>query len=95
MRDQNESVGIAVKIVFEPVAGFQVEVVGGLVEQQQVGLCQQQLGQRNAHLPAAGELSVRRSPVGLGEAEAGEHGAHLRLQRVAVAGAEFGLRCAG
>ena len=61
-------------------------MVGRLVEQQQVGLCQQQLGQRDAHLPAAGEFFGLARPVCLAEAEAGEHGADLRVECVAVEG---------
>ncbi len=86
MRDEDVAEGIALEIVLEPVAGFKVEMVGGLVEQQQVGLGQQQLGQRDAHLPAAAELIGLARPVLLAEAEAGEHGAHLRIERVAVEG---------
>ena len=32
VRDEYVGVGVVVEVVFEPVAGFQVEVVGGLVE---------------------------------------------------------------
>ena len=93
MRHQHVGVGIGGQILFQPVAGFQVEVVGGLVEQQQVGLFEQQLGERDAHLPAAGELFGAAFPIALRKAEAAEHGAHLRFDGVAVARAElaFGL----
>ena len=67
-------------------------MVGGLVEQQQVGLFEQQLGQRDAHLPAAGELLGAALPIALAEAEAGEHGADLRFDGVAVARAELAFR---
>ena len=33
MRDEDVGVGVVVEVVFEPVAGFDVEMVGGLVEQ--------------------------------------------------------------
>ena len=56
VRDEDVAVGIAVQVVLEPVARLKVEMVGRLVEQQQARLCQQQLGQRDAHLPAAGKL---------------------------------------
>ena len=56
MRDQHVSVRIGSQILFQPVAGFEIEMVGRLVKQKQVGLVQQQLGQRDAHLPAAGKL---------------------------------------
>ena len=84
VRDEDVAEGISLEIVLEPVAGFQIEVVGGLVEQQQVGLGQQQLGQRDAHLPAAAELVGLPRPILFAEAEAGEHAAHLRVERVAV-----------
>ena len=66
-------------------------MIGGLVQQQQVRLFEQQLGQRDAHLPAAGEFFGAPGPVLLAEAQAVQHGAHLRFDRVAVAIAEFGV----
>jgi hypothetical protein len=56
VRDEHEGKRILQQILLQPVAGFEIEVVGGLVEQQQVGLFEQQLGERDAHLPAAGKL---------------------------------------
>ena len=45
---------------------------------------QQQLGERDAHLPAAGELFGAALPVFLREAEAAEDSADLRVERVDV-----------
>ena len=42
-------------MLLEPVDGLSVEVVGGLVEEQQVGRLEQQLAQRDAAALAAGE----------------------------------------
>jgi hypothetical protein len=53
VRDQNHRVRIRVQVLLEPVAGLEVEVIGRLVEQQQVRLAEQQLGERDPHLPAA------------------------------------------
>ena len=44
------------QVVLKPVARLEVEMVGRLIEQQQTRFCQQQLGERDAHLPSAGEL---------------------------------------
>ena len=66
-------------------------MVRRLVEQQQVRLLQQQLGQRDAHLPAAGELFGVALPVFLAEAQPAQHRAHLRVERVAVVRAEFAI----
>ncbi len=41
VRDQQEGVRIVLQIFFEPVARFEIKVIGRLVEQQQVGLLQQ------------------------------------------------------
>ncbi len=51
-------------------------------------LLQQQLGQGDAHLPAAGELLGGAFPVLLGESEAAQHGPDLRIQRVDVVDVE-------
>ena len=88
VRDQHVGEGILQQVLFQPVARFEIEMVRGLVEQQQVGLRQQQLGQRDAHLPAAGEFFGVARPVFLAEAEAVEHGADLRVERVAIVHAE-------
>ena len=66
MRDEDDGVRIGVQVLLEPVARLEIEMVGRLVEQQQVRLAEQQLGQRDPHLPAAGErlgrpLEVARS----------------------------------
>ena len=84
MRDEHVGVGVVVEVVFEPVAGFEVEVVGGLVEQQKRRFLEEEFRERDAHLPAAGELFGFALPVFLGEAEAAEDGADLRVEVVDV-----------
>ena len=53
--DGEDGARVARKVLFEPEDGFGVEVVGGLVEQEKVGLLQQQLAQRDAALLTTGE----------------------------------------
>ena len=53
VRNENHRVGIGAKIFLEPVASLEVEMVGRLVEQQQVRSSEQELGERDSHLPAA------------------------------------------
>ena len=48
----------------QPLDALEVQVVGGLVQEQQVGVAQEELGQRDAHLPAARELGARALKVG-------------------------------
>ena len=64
-------------------------MVGGLVQQQQVRLGQQQLAKRNAHLPAAGKLFRVARPVFLAKSQSVEHRADLRVQRIAVVHVEL------
>ena len=59
VRDEDDRVRIGAEILLEPVARLEIEVVGRLVEQQQVRTAEQQLGERDAHLPAAGERLAR------------------------------------
>ena len=92
VRDQDHGVRIAAQVLLEPVAGLEVEVVGRLVEQQQPRLAQQQLGQRQAHLPAAREMLGRQLEVRRREAEAAQDGRDAELDRVAVADPEALLR---
>ena len=78
----------------EPDDALDVEVVRRLVEQERVGALQKDLRERDAHLPAAGEVAdvavdeVRR------EAEAREDLPRPRLERVAVEGVEARLHLA-
>ncbi len=89
VRNQHDGVRIIRQVLLQPVAGFQIEVIGRFVEQQQVGLFEQQLGQRDAHLPAAGEFLGAALPVAFAEAEAAEDSTHLGFDGVAVARAEL------
>ena len=68
--DEQNGGGIGLQEVLQPQHRLQVEVVGGLVEQQQVGLREQQAGECHAHPPAAGEAVERTVLRFLVEAEA-------------------------
>ena len=85
VRDENHGVGIRNQERFEPVARVEVEVVRRLVEQQERRPAEQQLGQRDAHLPAAGERFDRLVEVGARESKAFEHLRHAQIDAVALA----------
>ena len=91
VRDQHTCVRIIVQVFFQPVAGLEVQVIGGLVEQQQVGLFQQQLSQGDAHLPAAGEFFRAAMPIGGGKSQTAQHHSRLRFKRISVAVLELGV----
>ena len=58
--DDDHGARIARQMVLEPQRAFEVEIVGGLVEQQEIGLGEQHGGERHAHAPAAGEFRAGR-----------------------------------
>ncbi len=62
-----------------------------LVQQQNIRLLEQQLGQRDAHLPAARELLGPAFPVLFSESQAIEHGPHLRLDRIPVVSTKLAI----
>ena len=60
MGDRDDRAGIILQMMFEPGHRFGVEMVGRLVEQQNVGLLQQQAAQGHTAALAAGENFHRR-----------------------------------
>ena len=56
MRHEDHAARVLLQELLEPRDAFRIEMVGRLVEQQDVGLRQQQLGQRHAAPLAAREL---------------------------------------
>jgi len=75
---------IVLEVAFEPFEGFDVEVVGGLVEKQQRGFAQQQLRQFDPHLPPAAELARGAAQVPLPESEPEENLLGPRLDAPAL-----------
>ena len=56
VRGHQQRTVIALQELLQPDQAFEVEMVGRLVEQHHVGPHQEDAGQRDAHLPAAGEF---------------------------------------
>jgi hypothetical protein len=71
--DHDETAAIAPQKRLEPHRGFEIEMVRRLVEQQQLGLGEQQRGERYPHTPAAGERVERLVLRLFRETEAGEN----------------------
>ena len=88
VRDEDHRVRIGTEILLEPVACFEIEVIRRLVEEQQVGAAEQQLGQRDAHLPSAGERLARTIGVVRTEAEAAQDRSDAEVHVVAIRQAE-------
>ena len=70
--DDQDRPAVGLEIGLQPQRGLQIEMVGRLVEQQQVGLGEQQRGQRHAHPPAPGEGRARLGLCCLAEAQSGK-----------------------
>ena len=83
VRDHDEGRWIALQIRLEPVARFEVEVVGGLIEQKEAGLLQEQFGQGYPHLPSPTELLAGPVPVASRKTQAVKHCPHSRIDCVA------------
>jgi hypothetical protein len=60
VRDHQQRAGVLEQPLLKPQHRVQVEVVGGLIEQQQVRRRHQRPGDVEAHAPAAGELPTGR-----------------------------------
>ena len=84
VRDEQQRAGIAREPVLEPQHGVEVEVIGGLVEQQQVRAAHQRLREIEPHAPAAGEARDRIAVARVGEAQSGEQRRGARARRVAA-----------
>ncbi len=94
MRDHQDGAGVVQQVALEPEQGDEIEVVGRLVEHQQIRLHDEELGEVGAHHPAAGIFAGGFREVLLLEAETGEDLLRLRLQLVAVERGELILRFA-
>ena len=83
--DENHGAGVGREKVFEPLDRDDVEVVGGLVEEEEVGASEEEFGEFDTHLPPPAELRHGAVEIGAFEAEAEED--FLRLF-AAAGGAE-------
>ena len=84
MRHDDDRALIGAQIILQPLHGVEVEVVGRLVQQQQVGLCQQQLAQLQPRALAAGEGGNRLLILRGGKAQSGQHALQAGAPGVAV-----------
>ena len=85
--DHQHGVRVAAEVIVEPERALEIEIIGRLVEQQEIRLREQDGGQRHAHAPAAREGGAR--PVlcfGI-EAEPMQDGGGARRRRI---GADIG-----
>jgi hypothetical protein len=72
VRDDDEAAGVTREIILEPEEGFEIEMVGRFVEEEEGGLGDEEAGEVGAHDPAAGETFSGFLGVAFFETEAGE-----------------------
>ena len=84
MADHDDGALVAAQKALEPLHRLKIQVVCGLVEHKHLGIADQQLCQRDAHLPAAGEVRGGLLDVAFLEAQAEQHAADLGLDGVAT-----------
>ena len=82
VRNEDEDVLVRLEFFFEPDAGLEVEVIGRLVEEQQMRLDEERSGQGDSHAPTAGKVLAALPLHLLGEAETLEDVASLGLGHV-------------
>ena len=84
MRGDEQRAAPPAEVLLEPLERVEVEVVGRLVEQQQVRIGDDQPGQRRPRLLAARQRGRRLRPLVAGEAEAGQRALDPLVERVAA-----------
>ena len=91
MTDEQQRAVVLEQELLEPLDRGDVEVVGGLVEQQQVGSSDERTPEQHASAPATRQRSVTRGAV---ELQMREHRRHALLHLPAVGGIERVLQAA-
>ena len=84
MRGDQQRTGSAPEVLLEPLEGVEVEVVGGLVEHQEVRIGDDEAGEGRSRLLAARQRGRWLGPFVAGEAEPGQRGVDPLVQRVAA-----------
>ena len=84
MRGHQKRAGVGLEELLEPDDRLDVEVVGRLIHKQHVGPPEQHARQRDPHFPAARKVPNVAVDLIVLEAEAVQHLAGLRLERIAA-----------
>src|SRR6266404_3401835 len=84
MADDDHRARIVREMVFKPQRAFEIEIVGRLVQQQEIGSPKQRGGERDAHSPAAGKFRTGPRLVGAGKPQAAENRSGAGGRRMGV-----------
>ena len=86
--DHQNGTGVALEVVFQPLHGGEVQMVGGLVQNEDVRLLEEELGQTETGQLTAGEDPHVLAPGILCKAHAGQHLLDVDVHVVAVGGVD-------
>ena len=92
VRDDEQGAGVGLQPALQPEHGVEIEVVGGLVEQQQLRRAHQRSGEIGAHAQSARELRDGAVDVGRREAETVEQPRSAAAGGIRAAMSEFGVQ---
>ena len=82
--NDHDAASVGFQVILKPQERFEVQVVGGLVEQEEIGLLHEEAGEVGAHHPAAAEFAGGAVKVLFAETEAGEYLLGLGIELVAA-----------
>ena len=82
VRDDDQDLLVGFEFLLEPDARLQVQVVGGLVHEEQMGLEEEGSGQSHAHSPTSRKVLTLFVHHALGESQTLQDVAGLELGRV-------------
>ena len=88
MADHQNGTGVALEVVFQPLHGGEVQMVRRLVQNEDVRLLEEELGQTETGQLTAGEDAHVLAPGILCKAHAGQHLLDVDVHVVAVGGVD-------
>ena len=94
VRNDDDRPGVVAQEPFQPDEGFQVEMIGGLVQEQEVGAGEENPAEGEAHEPPPAELLGGPLEIGFPKTEPQEDGLGLGFQRVSPPVRVFFLKLA-
>ena len=84
MADDQHGAAIAAQEILQPQHAFEIEVVGGLVQQQEIGAREQNGRKRHAHAPAAGKFGTGTLLLLRGKSETRENRGGARRRGIGI-----------
>ena len=89
MGNHDDRAFIGSEVLLQPQQGFEIQMVGGLIQNQQLRFAQKELGQGQAGLFPAGEGGNHRSHIFILKTHAIEDGFDFHVDEVAVVSLEI------